>query len=225
MNSIAVVAAHPDDEILGCGGTIAAHVHRGDTVSVLILAQGIASRDGDQVSEQQEELYQAARRANDVVGTGRLEFGAFPDNRMDSVDLLDVVRRVEAFFAEVKPDCVYTHYPNDLNVDHRIVSQAVLTAGRPLPGVQTTTILFFETPSSTEWSCIPMGGGFSPNWFTDISETLDVKLQALQAYAMEMRPFPHARSLEAVRHLAHWRGASAGLAAAEAFMLARHLCK
>lgn len=72
---------------------------------------------------------------------------------------------------------------------------------------------------------MPVGGGFSPNWFTDISETLDVKLQALQAYAMEMRPFPHARSMEAVRHLAHWRGASAGVAAAEAFVLARHLCR
>ena len=223
MTSIAVVVAHPDDEILGCGGTIASHAGNGDTVSVLILAEGIASRDGGRVREQQDELYRAARCANEIVGTDRLDFGSFPDNRMDGIDLLDVVKLVEAFFADVKPDCVYTHYPNDLNIDHRITSQAVITAVRPLPNGNCSTILYFETPSSTEWAAQTSAGGFTPNWFTDVSLTLDTKINALQAYESEMRAFPHARSVEAVRHLAHWRGASVGMVAAEAFVLARHL--
>ena len=225
MTNIAVVAAHPDDEILGCGGTIAAHSRRGDTVSVLILAEGIASRGTWETPAMQERLYQAARRANDIVGTARLDFGQLPDNRMDGVNLLDVVKRVEAFFSEVRPNCIYTHFPHDLNVDHRIASQAAVTAARPLPGSTLTTVLFFESPSSTEWAARVSGDGFSPNWFADISATLETKSHALQAYEMEMRPFPHARSIEAVQHLARWRGASAGLPASEAFMLARHIAR
>ena len=140
---------------------------------------------------------------------------------MDSVALLDVVKVVERHVARVAPRVVYTHHPSDLNVDHNVVHRAVLTACRPLPGSSVERILCFEVPSSSEWQALTAAPAFAPNWFNDVSATLPLKLKALLAYASEMHPFPHPRSLEAVEHLARWRGASAGFAAAEAFVLAR----
>lgn len=221
--SIAVVAAHPDDEVLGCGGTLAAHAAAGDKVHVLILAEGIASRTGARIAAEQARLHKAAAKACRILGFKTPELAGFPDNRMDSLDLLDVVQRVEAFFTAVKPQVIYTHHAGDLNIDHRIAHQVVVTATRPLPGSPVATLLFFETPSSTEWQTAAGGPVFAPNWFVDITRTLPKKLTALDAYVSELRAFPHPRSLEAVEHLARWRGASNGVAAAEAFMLGRHL--
>lgn len=224
-NSIAVVAAHPDDEILGCGGAMAAHAAAGERVHVLILAEGIASRAGakNEVAAAQAKLYKAAHTASRRLGCGAPELAGFPDNRMDSLDLLDVVKRVETFLAKVRPSTIYTHHAWDLNIDHRIAHQAVVTAARPLPGRHAPTLLFFETPSSTEWQTAASAPAFVPNWFVDITSTLPKKLSALRAYASELRAFPHPRSLEAVEYLARWRGACAGTKAAEAFMLGRHV--
>jgi LmbE family N-acetylglucosaminyl deacetylase len=141
---------------------------------------------------------------------------------MDSIDLLDVVKSVERVIADFRPERVYTHHPGDLNVDHRVTNQAVVTACRPMPGQLVRSLLFFEVPSSTEWQTSSIcGSTFSPNWFVPISGTMDIKLAALRAYSSEMRSFPHPRSLDAVQHLARWRGASVGETAAEAFMLCR----
>jgi LmbE family N-acetylglucosaminyl deacetylase len=225
---VAVVAAHPDDEVLGCGGTIARHAAEGDEVHVLIVAEGATSRgvvrdraaSGDALSQ----LAASARRANQLLGTAELELLEFPDNRLDGVDLLDVVKAVESFFDKCKPQTVYTHWPSDLNVDHRVVSEAVQTACRPIPKSTQEQILFFEVPSSTEWR-LGAGGRFEPNHFVDISATLELKRSALAAYGSEMRPWPHSRSLEAVQSLARWRGATVGMEAAEAFVLGRALIR
>jgi N-acetylglucosamine malate deacetylase 1 len=218
--SILVVAAHPDDEILGCGGTMAAHAARGDDVHIAILAQGLTSR-GPASDAEFARLHGAASQAQSIVGAKTLALFDFPDNRMDSVALLDIVKVVEGLVDQYQPSTVYTHFAGDLNIDHRRTHDAVMTACRPLPGHCVDQVLCFEVPSSTEW--MPAGSAlpFAPNWFSDIGKTLDAKLAALNAYAGEMRPFPHARSLDAVRHLAGWRGASAGFEAAEAFVLAR----
>jgi LmbE family N-acetylglucosaminyl deacetylase len=221
---IAVVAAHPDDEVLGCGGTIARHAAEGDQVHVLVVAEGVTSRstarDRSKSSGELSQLAVAAGRANQLLGTFNLQLLDFPDNRLDGVDLLDVVKAVEGFLDKCNPQTVYTHWPSDLNVDHRVVSEAVQTACRPVPQRMQEQLLFFEVPSSTEWRA---GGGraFEPNYFVDISATLELKQRALSAYESEMRAWPHSRSPQAVQSLACWRGASVGVTAAEAFMLGR----
>ena len=142
---------------------------------------------------------------------------------LDGVELLDVVKQVEEEIARLKPQRIYTHHRDDLNVDHRIVHDAVSAATRPQPGACVREVLTFEVPSATEWRLAGSGTPFVPSVFVDITRTLENKRRALEAYAGEMRPFPHARSIEALEHLARWRGASAGMAAAEAFQLARAL--
>lgn len=225
MNTVLVIAAHPDDEVLGCGGAIARHSQHGDAVHVMILAEGVTSRDQQRDRGQRQtelsELAIAAHQANQILGAKSLSLHDFPDNRMDSCDLLDIVKVVEAAVDQYQPNIIYTHHSGDLNIDHRRIHEAVITAARPLPDSPVETLLFFEVPSSTEWHISSSAPVFTPNWFVDIAETLDCKLQALDAYASEMRPFPHARSQQAVEALARWRGATAGMQAAEAFLLGR----
>lgn len=225
--SILVVAAHPDDEVLGCGGTIARHTKAGDAVHVVIMAEGVTSRstrrDREKSAKALGTLSATARRANKILGVRTLELLDLPDNRMDSLDRLDVIKAVEAVVARHRPDTVYTHFSGDLNIDHRITHEAVCTACRPLPGQPLRTVLFFEVPSSTEWQPPASAAAFAPNWFIDIAATLPLKLKALEVYSSEMRDWPHARSIEALEHLARWRGASVGTEAAEAFVLGRML--
>jgi LmbE family N-acetylglucosaminyl deacetylase len=227
MRTALTVAAHPDDEVLGCGGTMARLAEEGWQVHVLILAEGATSRAAgrDRASHARElsDLARAAEAAAVALGIADVRLLTFPDNRMDGVELLDVVKQVEAEIARLAPQRIYTHHRDDLNIDHRIVHDAVSAATRPLPGACVREVMTFEVPSSTEWRMAGSGIPFAPNLFIDISGTLDKKLNALKAYESEMRPFPHARSLEAVEHLARWRGASAGMPAAEAFQLARAL--
>jgi LmbE family N-acetylglucosaminyl deacetylase len=215
---VLVVAAHPDDEILGVGGTAARHVRGGDRVDVLIVAEGATSRtavrDTATSARELDALRQAAHKAAGELGTRAPRFLGLPDNRLDSVDLLDLVKAVEAVIDDVRPDVVYTHHAGDLNVDHGLVQRAVLTACRPLPGSTFRAIYGFETVSSTEWG---RGEAFAPTRYVAIENEMAAKLAALKHYQVEMRPFPHARSLEAVEALARVRGAQAGVAAAEAF--------
>jgi N-acetylglucosamine malate deacetylase 1 len=224
MADILVVAAHPDDEVLGCGGTIARHVAAGDRVHVVILAEGITSRPGQSgAAEAVAKLRAAATAANVVLGVHDLVFEGLPDNRLDGVERLSIIQRIEAHVARCRPGMVYTHHAGDVNVDHQIAHHAVVTAVRPLPGCLVRTLLLFETPSSTEWQPPGSAPAFTPNWFVDISATFERKLEALQAYRSELRPWPHPRSIEAVTHLARWRGATAGIGIAEAFVLGRNL--
>lgn len=220
---VLAVVAHPDDEVLGCGGVLARHASVGDDVHILIVAQGGAARDGAGDAEarraEQAILQDAARRAAAALGLSPPAFVGLPDNRLDSVDLLDIVKTVEAAVAEWRPRVVYTHHGGDLNIDHRIVHQAVVTACRPLPGCPVQAVYTFETPSSTEWASASIGDAFRPSRFVDVTAQMPAKRAALEAYEYEMRPFPHARSIEAVEALARWRGAGAGTHAAEAFMV------
>ncbi len=225
---VLLIAAHPDDEVLGCGGTIAKHVKNEDDVHVIIMAEGLTSRDERRERENRitelSQLAQTAQEANRLLGVSSLTLHAFPDNRMDSVDLLDVVKLVETAIDMYQPDIVYTHHAGDVNIDHRIVHQAVVTACRPVPGHCVKTLLFFEVLSSTEWQKPGSAPAFLPNYFVDISMTMECKLQALEVYQSEMREWPHPRSIKAVEYLAGWRGATAGVKASEAFMLGYQLC-
>jgi N-acetylglucosamine malate deacetylase 1 len=227
MSTALVVVAHPDDEVLGCGGTIARLAGEGWSVHIQVLADGEASR-GVAGADSSDQRAIAARRcsaelAAKILGVRSVRFNTFPDNQMDSVPLLQVVKQIGLAVDELKPHTVFTHHRADVNIDHTVVHDAVLAACRPQPGVGLRELLFFEVPSSTEWRPPSSAAGFGPNVFVDIASTLDQKLRALQAYAAELRPFPHPRSLQAIEHLARWRGAIAGCDAAEAFELGRSI--
>jgi len=224
---IAVIAAHPDDEVLGCGATIARHAAAGEHVRILILAEGATSRSESSglplVGDEVHALRVAGMAAAKILGAKSIDWAGFPDNRMDGVSLLDIVKRVEAFLQQRPPDVVYTHHSGDMNVDHFITHRAVMTAMRPLPESKFCTVLQFEIASSSEWGNPVADTPFTPQWFEDVSDFLPVKISALEAYDSEMRPPPHPRSFEGVSALARWRGFTAGVAAAEAFVLAWHI--
>ena len=231
MNSrnqkVLVIAAHPDDEVLGCGGTISRHADFGDQVQVLVVAEGATSRHQDrdrvQVVDELSALAQGAQMAGSILGAAGVELLDLPDNRLDSLDRLDLIKRIEERVDHHNPSCVYVHHAGDVNVDHRRLHEAVVTACRPSPGHVVKRLLSFEVASSTEWQVPGSAPAFQPNWFVDISTQWERKREALEAYASEMRSWPHARSLEAVEHLARWRGAQVGVEAAEAFCLLRQL--
>jgi LmbE family N-acetylglucosaminyl deacetylase len=227
MDSVLVVAAHPDDEVLGCGGTIARHAGAGDEVQVLIVAEGATSRqlqrDRDQATDELFALAQAAHQAGAILGAQGVELLDLPDNRLDSIDRLDLIQQIEERIVRHQPKVVYVHHAGDVNVDHRRLHEAVVTACRPMPGQPVRRLLSFEVASSTEWQPPGSAPAFQPNWFVDISDQWPRKRQALEAYTHEMRPWPHARSIEALEHLARWRGAQVGVEAAEAFCLLRQL--
>ena len=224
-DSVLVIAAHPDDEVLGCGGTMAKLAAQGAAVHIAFLSDGVTARAGDKASHGAALAGRraAAEKACRLLGASVAHFGDFPDNRMDQVALLDVIQAVERLIERYRPGLVLTHHAADLNVDHRIVHQAVLTACRPQSGNTVRTLLTFEVPSSTEWQSPALVPPFVPDWFVDISATLAQKLAALKEYAGELRAWPHPRSSQAVEHLARWRGATIGVDAAEAFMLGRHI--
>ena len=226
-DSVLVVAAHPDDEVIGCGGTIASHADAGDQVQVLIVAEGATSRqqqrDRSQATGELSALAQAAQQAGAILGAQGVELVDLPDNRLDSLDRLDLIKHIEERIARHQPQVVYVHHAGDVNVDHRRLHEAVVTACRPTPGQPVRRLLSFEVASSTEWQPPGSAPPFQPNWFVDISAQWPRKREALVAYAAEMRPWPHARSLEALEHLARWRGAQVGVKAAEAFCLLRQL--
>jgi LmbE family N-acetylglucosaminyl deacetylase len=222
--TVLVVAAHPDDEILGCGATAARLVQEGHDVYFAILGEGITSRHGTRDAadaSQLSRLRQHARTASHKVGVKELFLHKLPDNRLDTVPLLEVVKLVEDLVEKLRPEVVYTHHGGDLNIDHGVIHRAVLTATRPVAGQRVREIYAFEVPSSTEWAFQRLEPVFRPNVFVDVSRTLEIKIAAMACYETESREFPHPRSPEALRAIAARWGSVAGCAAAEAFELIR----
>ena len=215
-SSILVVVAHPDDEVLGCGGTIARHVANGDMVSVCYMTNGISARgniDSSEITQRQK----AANNAIEILGIKEKFQFDFPDNQMDTVSLLEVTQAVESVIDKTKAEIIYTHFAYDLNIDHRVVHQAVLTAARPQPSSSIKSIFCFEVLSSTEWN-FSSEQVFRPNYIVDISQHWPKKFEALEAYHAEMRPFPHSRSYKALEALSILRGATNGVEMAEGFV-------
>ncbi len=221
-----IIAAHPDDEVLGCGGTCARLAREGHDVYIAILGEGATSR-----YNRREEadpslvagLHARSREAAHILGAKEVFLHDLPDNRFDTVPLLDVVKIVEALVGRLRPEVVYTHHGGDLNVDHAVVHRAVLTATRPIPSQTVRELYTFEVPSSTEWAFQQFKPVFRPNVFVDVSHTLETKLQAMRTYETEARDFPHPRSAEALRALARRWGSAVGCEAVEAFELVRAL--
>jgi len=224
--NILVAAAHPDDEVLGCGGTIARLAHEGHSVFLGIMGQGITSRHstaGESEKSAVDALRACSHRVADLLGIKEIIFHDLPDNRFDTVPLLDIAKIVEDLVLRFRPSVIYTHHAGDLNVDHQVLHRAVLTASRPTAGSSVKELYAFEVPSSTEWSFGQLQPIFSPNVFVDIKNTLATKIAAIKLYRTEIRDFPHPRSDEALRALARFRGSATGLEAAEAFILIRKI--
>lgn len=219
---VLVVAAHPDDEVIGCGGTMAAHALSGRPVHVLLMTNGVGARNETAPSAQAvSDRAESAREAASILGVHEPRMHSFPDNAMDTSPLLDVIRAVEEYVNELRPETVYTHHRGDLNIDHEIVHRAVLTACRPQPRHPVKELYCFAVRSSTEWSGPFPGSVFAPSLYVDISWTLDLKMKALAAYSEELREPPHSRSLPAMEAEARAAGATVGLAAAEPFEVVR----
>jgi N-acetylglucosamine malate deacetylase 1 len=223
MQPVLVIVAHADDEALGCGGTIAALSAQGRDVHALYLTDGVGARGTALDVQAAPRRRSAAEAAARVLGIKSTSFEDFPDNRMDTVPFLDIVQTVEREVKLVHPGIILTHLPDDLNVDHQLCHQAVLTACRPQAGHPVQTILGFEVASSTEWAFSTPA--WTANYFVDISDHLSTKLASLACYEEEMRPPPHPRSLQAIKALAHWRGSTVGVTAAEAFSVIRQIVR
>ena len=221
--SILVVAAHPDDEVLGCGGTIAREAGTHD-VHLLILGEGASARHESRRSSRNERagLERDARGAAKLLGASSIQFERLPDNRFDAIPLLDIVKRIEREVKRLKPRVIYTHHPGDLNIDHVRTARAVMTATRPMNGCPVKELYAFEVPSSTEWA-FQRFEAFRPNEFRDISSTLKTKVAAMERYRSERRAFPHPRSPEALEASAKRWGSVVGVAYAEPFELIRAL--
>lgn len=225
MKRVLIVAAHPDDEILGVGGTVRALADVGTEVRALILAEGQTSRTERREDTPAGEIAKLRKNAGDaakIIGYASIEFCDFPDNRMDGVDLLDVVKTVTKYIEKYEPDTVFTHHHGDLNIDHRRVCEAVLTACRPIGECVVKRVYAFETPSSTEWNYTNVEP-FKPNVYFDITKTIEAKANGMNCYESESTEYPHPRSREALYSLAKYRGSNVGMKCAEGFMLLREL--
>jgi LmbE family N-acetylglucosaminyl deacetylase len=224
---VLVVAAHPDDEVLGCGGTMARLASEGCEVHVAILGEGETSRFQDDVSENTErveKLNAASQKAAAILKVEKpLTFG-LPDNKFDSVPLLEIIKIVEGLVSSLKPEVLFTHHSSDLNIDHQVTNRAVLTATRPIRGMPVKELYAFEVASSTEWNFQSSHASFRANYFVDISKYMDRKLKAMAEYETEMRPFPHPRSSEALRTIGMRWGSVVGCECAEAFEVIRSIC-
>lgn len=231
MNKILVICAHPDDECLGLAGTLRRYVLSGDEVYCLILGTGLASRmqkytHDDILSISQFDYSQElcglqndAKAASETIGFKYVKLLLNPDNAFDTVSLLSIIKSIECYLYMWKPEIVFTHHSGDLNIDHRLTYQAVMTACRP--GCSAVKDIYaFETPSSTEWA---FDGSFKPNAFVDISQTINDKLKAMECYTTEIREYPHPRSLRALKSRAEYWGQIAGVEYAEAFELVRKI--
>jgi len=220
--TVLVIVAHPDDEILGCGGTIAKLTKAGYEAFTVILGEGITSRfdgaDSEKKRELIKELKQQAAKANKIIGVKDVMIYNFPDNRLDTVPLLDIVKTIEKVKNKIKPDIIFTHYEKDLNIDHRVVYKAVITASRPLSSETVKEIYSFEVLSSTEWN-YPLS--FSPDVFFEINDTLKCKIRSIKTYRSELRESRHPRSLKGVLLNAEYWGIKTGLKYAEAFKSVR----
>jgi LmbE family N-acetylglucosaminyl deacetylase len=226
MKKVMCIAAHPDDEVLGCGGTLAKLSSQGCHVEIVIAAEGLTSRaDKRELSINNahfSKLYSETEKAAKILGCKKVHFLRFPDNRMDSMDLLDIIKPLEKLVYKLKPEIIFTHFCNDLNIDHQILNQAVMTVCRPQPAFFVKKIYEFEVMSATGWNNHNKNN-FIPNSYCDISKCLDKKMKALDQYKGEMRKFPHARSIEGLQSLAKFRGSQVGYKAAEAFILSREI--
>ena len=233
---ILVIVAHPDDEVLGMGGTIKKFTKNGDKVKIVVMATGIAARrstnfqnntkyqinerDQKTIKKQIREIRSQSKKAAKILGVNDIEFLDFPDNEMDTVSNIKITKAIESIINKFKPSKIFTHSHADINIDHRLIYEATITATRPNSKNNVEEVYSFEIPSSTEWF---FPTTFQPNVFIDISKEIQNKLKAMSAYKTELQKFPHPRSIESLEHISRRWGSVSGFLAAESFYLVRQL--
>jgi LmbE family N-acetylglucosaminyl deacetylase len=214
---VLVVAAHPDDEVLGCGGTLALHARAGDYVVAVIACEGESLRYGPEGVGQRENTLEATHK----LGIKDVKLLGFPDQQLDRLTLTEVITPLEKIIRELRPNIIYCHHGNDLNRDHQLLIQALLVASRPTEQY-IEAIYAFDTASSTEWA---FPRTFVPDTWVDISATVQMKLEAMACYRSEVREYPHPRSLEGLSNRAKAWGNQCCLSAAEVFMTVRRVMR
>ena len=219
-NKILIIAAHPDDEILGCGGTIA-KMKNTHIIQTIFMTNGVSAR-GIKRQKEIKNRKNASIKLFEFLNLPKPTFYSFPDNQMDRVPLLKIIKKIEKKIKIFKPETIITHYSNCLNIDHRKTYEAVITACRPINNLSVKKILSFEIPSSTDWALFK-NKNFQPNYFIDISNHIEEKLKLLKFYKKELKNYPHSRSLRSIKSLASVRGVSCGIKYAEAFYLNRYI--
>jgi LmbE family N-acetylglucosaminyl deacetylase len=226
---ILLVVAHPDDELLGLGATMHKLIHEQQChIHVVILGEGITSRaDSRDTKLWEKELAthrENIKNAQAAIGYQSVSIYDFPDNRFDTVALLDIIKVIEKEKANFKPEIIFTHHGGDVNVDHQRTFEAVVTACRPMAHEQVKTIITFETPSGTEWRASTDPRHFVPNLFFSVSkENVEAKIKGMESYEFEKRAYPHPRSPQALTIQAQRWGVAVGCEYAEAFIIVRSI--
>ena len=224
---VAIIAAHPDDEVLGMGGTISKHTKNGDTVNILFLSDGDTGRDKKYIKKKRDKEIKLRKESAEKVGKllkiNSIEFEDYPNLRMDKYSVLEITQKIEKRLKKWKSQIIYTHHSSDTNIDHNICHKATIIACRPLPKSSIKSIRCFEILSSTEYSVSNFGTNFSPNLFVDVTKHKKKKIECLKAYDYELRPYPFPRSIKVVEAQLTIRGSQVGLEAAEAFMEVRSI--
>jgi len=220
--NVVVIASHPDDEVLGVGGTLALHALEGDKVFPIIVADNNSARYDE---SHNAELKQACRRCCETLGIEQPEFLGFPDQKLDTYSQIELNQALEKRLQQHQPSVVYAHHAGDMNRDHQILHECTMVACRPKPGAFVKRVLAYTVPSSSDWAPQAVGRNFVPNWYVDISATLSRKLAALEHYKSETPAFPHPRSLRAIETQARFWGSGVGVEAAEPFVLMRNLVR
>lgn len=224
---VLVIAAHPDDEVYGMGGTIAKLTAEGNEVHVLIVTDGSTTqyRDNPEVGKIIDEKKKEALNANKALGVEKVHFGELPDMRLDETAHVEVNYVIEKVIKDIKPEVVYSHFYGDVNLDHQCVYKSTLVAVRPLPGQSVKELYCYRVPSSTEWSPQTNLTTFMPNVLIDISKYCSRKYRAVKMYKTEIRPYPHPRSVEYVKKQDCAAGMKYGIGPAEEFLLLRKIVK
>jgi len=217
---VLAIAAHPDDEVIGAGGTIARHVARGDEVSWCVVTEGY---DPPWPKSVLEEARAQVHQVRELLGIASVFFCGFPTVNLNTVPCMELSGALRKVVDQVRPEIVYTTPPNDVNQDHRLVFESTLVATRPLPGSSVRRLLCYEIGPTTGFGAPGSASRFAPNVFVDISQFLEKKLQAMRCYKTELRDFPHPRSLQGIELFSRERGLRVGLAAAECFELIREV--
>ena len=223
-DNILIVVSHTDDETLGMGGTIAKHVQSGDNVYAMSMTDGLSSRGSVSKKEINSRDVSSEQAAN-ILGFKWIRKGNFPDNQIDKVPLIEIIKFIEIVKDEIKPTIIYTHSAADLNIDHQLVSKAVLTSFRPQKQEVWHEIRLFEIPSATDYGHKSITNTFFPNLYINIEETLKIKLEALKSYDSEIRAYPDSRSYLGIENLAKYRGNQVGLKYAESFEIIRKIIR
>ena len=218
--NLIVFAAHPDDELLGCGGTIKKYSKRFNII-VVFFTHGVTARNKLNKNSDINKLKNNCIESNKILGTKKIIFLNFKDNKLDSYPRLDIIKKIEAIVSKYKPEQIFTHFFEDLNIDHEIVSKSVITACRPLKKNKfLKKIYFLEVLSSSEWS---PKRTFQPNFYSDISKSINYKLKAMRKYKTEIQKSPQPRSIQSIKALAKSRGSEVSLNYAEAFYQFREI--